>query len=62
MHPEGVASHASVLTLLPLKMIMGGTDRPPAETKVRSVVFEGFSPETVGRSFRSSNGEGLRYG
>ena len=47
MYPDGAALHASVLTLLPLKMIMGGTDKPPAETKVRSVVFEGFSPETV---------------
>ena len=51
MYPDGAASRASVLTLLPLKMIMGGTDRPPAETKVRSVVFEGFSPETVWEQF-----------
>ena len=32
-------------------MIMGGTDRPPAEKKVRSVVFAGFSPETVWEQF-----------
>ena len=51
MYPEGAASRASVSTLLPLKMIMGGTDRPPAETKVRSVAFEGFSPETVWEQF-----------
>ena len=50
MYPDGAASHASVSNLLPLKMIMGGTDRTPAETKVRSVVFAGFSPET-GNSF-----------
>ena len=51
MYPDGAASRASVSTLLPLKMIMGGTERPPAETKARSVVFAGFSPETVWEQF-----------